>query len=124
LALLQHRHDSSQPFGRATNTYDIPSDGRKARNYVRKPEVRVRWVDQQPDEMRSPRAAKHEGFQKNQTRRDQHTPSRGRRKGRGRLTFEQAIALAANIQEHPHIDKPVVVVVSNLSWALPGKAVT
>lgn len=91
---------------------------------MRKPEVRVRWVDQQPDEIRSPRAGKHEGFQKTQTRRDQHTPSRSRRKGRGRLTFEQAIAVAANTQVLPHIDEPAAVVARTMSWALPGKAVT
>lgn len=90
---------------------------------MRKPEVRVRWVDQQPDEMRSPRAGKHEGFQNTKTRHDQHTASRGRRKGRDRLTFEQAIALAANIQVPPHIDEPAAVVASTMSWALPEKVV-
>ena len=90
---------------------------------MRKPEVRVRWVDQQPDEMRSPRAGKHEGFQNTKTRRDQHTASRGRRKGRDRLTFEQAIALAAYLPVLAHIDDPAAVLVTTMNWALPGKAV-
>lgn len=92
---------------------------------MRKPEVRVRWVNQQPDEMRSPRAGKHEGVQKNHTRRDQHTPSWGRRKGRGRLTFEQAIVVAASIpsQALPRIDEPAAVVASAMNWALPRKVV-
>lgn len=91
---------------------------------MRKPEVRVRWVNQQPDEMRSPRAGKHEGVQKNHTRRDQHMPYWGRRKGRGWLTFEQAIAIAASIpsQALPHTDEPAALV-SAMNWTLPGKVV-
>lgn len=84
----------------------------------------MRWVNQQPPEKRSPHAWQGSEGLRTKSEQPQYTPHRGTPQHK-RLTFEQAVAMAACLasQALPHMDKPAVVVAQAMSWALPGKVV-
>ena len=93
---------------------------------MRKAEVRVRWVNQSPpQEIRSPHAPCQGSEGQLGPSQPQYTFYRGSRKPKSRLSFEQAVAMAASLacQALPRVDQPVAVLAGAVSWALPGKAV-